>query len=220
MARYWIVETRNVVNERGFGWLTGFVLGLFAVIVVLAAWGCEAPADLGPVREQAAETQSRLDGLEEKQREALDAAKASGDAEGAAKAEKALATIAEAKKATATAEGILTQATNPDGTLNPEGAATAAGAAVMAINPVAGVAITVIGGALGALWRQRQTSRARDEAEANLRAASEIVRSIEAAKRADAGFAEAFKRNAPTIAGVQGEQAKDLVDKVQGFKTA
>jgi hypothetical protein len=196
------------------------VLGLFAVIITLAAWGCEAPPDLGPVREQAAETQSRLDGLEANQRAALDAAKASGDAEGAAKAEKALATIAEAKKATATAEGILTQATNPDGTLNPEGAAGAIGTAVMGINPVAGVAITVVGGLIGGLWRQRQTSRAKEDAEANLRAASEIVRSIEAAKRADAGFAEAFKRNAPTIAGVQGEQAKDLVDKVQGFKTA
>jgi hypothetical protein len=214
-----VAEFRQHPRTSGFGWLTGFVLGLFAVIVVLAAWGCEAPADLGPVREQAAETQTRLDGLEAKQREALDAAKASGDAEGAAKAEKALATIAEAKKATATAEGILTQATNPDGTLNPEGAATAAGAAVMAINPVAGVAITVIGGALGALWRQRQTSRARDEAEANLRAASEIVRSIEAAK-ADPAFKEAFDRNATTIASVQGELTKDLVDKVQGFKTA
>jgi hypothetical protein len=69
------------------------------------------------------------------------------------------------------------------------------------------------------LWRQRQTSRARDEAEANLRAASEIVRSIEAAK-ADPAFKEAFDRNATTIASVQGDLTKDLVDKVQGFKTA
>lgn len=190
---------------------------LFAVVIVLAAFGCSSkPVDLGPVREQAAATQLRLSEAEAGQRAALDAAKASGDTEAAAKAEKALATIAEAKKATATAEGILTQATNPDGSFNPEGAAGAAGSALMVINPLLGVGVTVIGGLLGAAWKQREATRAKAEAEANLKAANQIVGSIEAAKKEIPEFRAAFAQARNVLFREQDKATQDVVEAAKG----
>ena len=82
----------------------------------------------------------------------------------------------------------------------------------MAFNPLAGVGVTVLGGVLGGLWRRHQTRLAQDEANKNLDAAKQIVKSIEKAKETVPEFREAFKLAVPVLNQKQDNAVQDLVE--------
>lgn len=189
------------------------MLGLFAVIVVLAAWGCNiAPDERDTIAKGVSDTGIRIDAAREELAKREAEAAANGDKDAQARIAKTIEQLDKARELVKQGETLIKATVNADGSID----FADAGAAAMAINPLLGTGIMVGGPLLAGLIQQiRVRNRAR-EADQLKQTATRIVDSIEKVKDTDPAFADAFKRNKDTIATIQGKEITSFVNDIRG----
>jgi hypothetical protein len=187
-----------------------FMFSILIITVAITAMlaGCTAsPEETRATSAALVQQETFLTQTRETATQQLAAAQAKGDTAAAAKAQKTIATVDAALPTVIQAQKVLTEATNPDGTINTEKAISGGVTAVSALVPppygvLLGIGGTLVAAVIGEIRRKQAVD-----------AAKSIVNSVDALKLSDPQVAAVFKSQRKVLRGQLTKLGEKIVDK-------
>ena len=187
--------------------LMTIVLVTLAVTTLLASGCTSSPEEAKATSAALVQQETYLTQTRETATAQLAAAQAKGDTAAAAKAQKTIATVDAALPVVVQAQKVLTEATNPDGTINTDKAIGGGITAVSALVPPPYGVLLGIGGTLAAaVIGEIRRKQAVD-------AAKSIVNSVDALKLSDPNVATALKTGRAVMRSQLTKLGGKIVDK-------